>query len=471
MSNQILIDPNSNDLADTFQWDTVFAIKIKDANAAIKAKASSPASMSYQMDADTKVDCTFGDWSLASTGDGRLIHMKIPITTAKITFDEKSLPINNINCVAEVQMHFYNAVSNDPKASGTFHDLKVKSHKDDINEKLVTGVTMDFGSQTVSPLAQGLLSQAIEDWLSANIQIFDHIFATVNLNKIIADGSYQWLMPTKIDYAFISNTANPEDSTLGVLCMTENRDSNNLVTELSHNAIHPNSSSGFLIAQSRLIYKMILPSIPSAFKGLAIEDFTVAEDGKSISLKSIDKSFSIPHDGKTYNANLEAFKLSLEGRQLTLHAETKTTITPGIYAHTASDHTYELTLYNKPDGTQSIKYVEVGTPVVNQWTTQDEGVVVGEIIAGIIAAIILAILMVLTDGLILIAVIIIGGLLVGLVSNISNIIKLVGTSDAPDISMLVFNCTQPIKWTGTNHFDLNYVALNGPLQLGGFFKA
>jgi hypothetical protein len=470
MANLVTQDPNSNDLADTFQWDTVFAIKIKDANEAIKAKSSSPANMSYQMDGDTKVDCTFGNWSIDSTGDGRLIHMNIPITNSKITFDEKSLAINNIKCIAEVQMHFYDTAPPDPKSSGTFHDLKVKSHKNDLNEKLVTGVTMDFGTQTVSPLAQGLLSQAIDNWLNENIQIFDHIFATVNLNKIIADGSYQWLMPTKIDYAFINNATNPEDSTLGVLCMTEKRDSDHLITELSHNAIHPNSSSGFLISQSRLIYKMILPSIPNAFKGLEIEDFTVSDDGKSINLKSLDKSFSIQHDGKTYDANIEAFTLSLEGKQLTLHAETKTTITPGIYAHTASDHTYELSLYNKPDGTQSIKYNEVGTPVVNQWTSQDEGVVVGEIIAGIIAAIIVGILIVLTDGLILIAVIIIGGLLVGLISNISNIIKLVGTSDAPDISMLIFNCTDPIKWTGTDHFNLNYVALNGPLQLGGIFK-
>lgn len=468
MSDQVAID--NNELTDTFQWDTVFAIKIKDVNSAIKAAKSSPPSMSYQLDENTNVKCNFDDWSIDSSGDGKLIHISMPINSCTLNFYDKSLVSNNIKCNAEVQMHFYESAVNDPKASGTFHDLKIKSHKDDISEKLVTGVNMDYGTQSVSILAQGMISQAIEDWLNENIQIFDHIFATVNLNKLIDDKGYQWLMPTQVDYAFINNGKNPDDSVLGVLCMTENRTSDKLITELSHNAIYDQSESGFLISQNRLIYKMILPTIPSAFKGFTVDDFNVSDDGKSIDLKSTDKAFSIVNDGKTYDANLEAFKLSLEGKQLTLHAETKTEITAGIFAHTSSDHTYQLTLYNKPDGTQSIKYEEVGKPVVNQWTSQDEGVTVGEIIAGIIAAIIVGILVVLTDGLILIAVVIIGGLLVGLISNISNIIKLVGSDDAPDISMLVLNCTQPIKWTGTDHFNLNYVALNGPLQLGGIFK-
>jgi Clostridium P-47 protein len=461
-------DPN--ELTDTFQWDTVFAIKIKDVNAAIKSAGSSPVKMDYTLDGGGEVACTFGDWSIDSSGDGSLIHLNIPVNTCTFSLNGKSETIDGFNCIAEVQMHYYDTVSNDPNATGNFQNLKIKSHKDTLQDQLVSGVNSNFGTQSVSVILQGLINEALENWLNENIQIFDHIFATVNLNRLVSNGSYEWLLPTQVGYAFINNADSPDDSVLGVLCMTEKRTSGNLVTEVSHNAIPTSSQSGFLIAQSRLINKMILPTLPSAFQGLTADDFTITDEDKTIELKSTDKAFTVTHENKTYNANIEAFTLSLEGKQLTLHSETKTEITAGIYAHTSSDHVYQLALYTKTDGTQSIKYQEVGKPVVNQWTSQDEGVTISEIIAGIIAGVILAILIVLTDGLVLIAVVIIGGLLVGLISNISNIIRLVGTDDAPDISMLVLNCTDPIQWTGQSHFSLNYVALNGPLQMGGFFK-
>ena len=317
---------------------------------------------------------------------------------------------------------------------------------------------------------QGFLADGIKEWLNDNIAVFDHIFATVNLNRTADTGTYQWLFPTETGYAFISNANNPDDSMLGILCMTEGRKSDDLIYELAHNAVPPSSGAGFLIAENRLIEKMILPTLPHAFNGLSATDFKVSKDGKGIELIAVDKAFTITNDGKTYSANLEALTISINSKQLMLHAETKTAITAGIFSHSVSDHTYEISLYTKSDGTQSLNYKEVGKPIVVNSTSQDEGVTIGEIIGGIIAGIVLAILIVLTDGLILIAVVIIGGLLTGLISSVSEIIQVVGTDDAPDISLLVMNCTDPIQWTDQKDFTLNVACLNGPLQLGGFFK-
>ena len=461
---------NSNDLTDSFQWDTVFAIKIRDVNAAIKEAGSSPAKMDYTMDDGTEVVCSFDDWSIDSSGDGSLIHLLIPVQTCATTMNEKTITINSFSVIPEVRLNFYDANQSDPNSTGIFQNLKVKSHQDSPDDQLISGVSLDFGQQKVSTILQGIITAAFQEWLSANIKFFDHIFATVNLNKLSADGSYQWLYPIKVNYAFLNNADVPDDSILGVLCITEKPIPDNLIIEVSHNSIPALSSAGFLISQSRLIQKMILPSLPSAFQGLTADDFNVTNQGKSIELKSIDKSFTVTQDGKAYTANLEAFILSLKGQQLTLHCETKTEIVPGIYASTSSDHTYELGLYTKKNGKQSITYKEIGKPVVIQSTSEDEGVTITEIITSIIAGIIVGILAFLTAGLVFVAVVIIGGLLVGLIATTSDIIRLIGTDDAPDISLLLLNCTQPIQWTGQKNFTLNSVALNGPLQLGGTFK-
>ena len=271
-------------------------------------------------------------------------------------------------------------------------------------------------------------------------------------------------------HSFSRNENNPEESILGIMCMTENNSPDNLVEELAYNIIPPSSDAGFLISESRLIKKMILPTLPNAFKGLKEEDFGMGEDGKSLHLVSTDKSFCVIYEDKTYNAMLERFDISLQGGKLCLHAETKTEITEGIYAHSIQDHSYQISLYTKADGSQSLRYIECGKPVILNSTSQDNTTTFLEVFYSIIAGIILAVLIAITDGLVLVLVVIIGGLLVGLISTASEIIQLVGTNDAPDISLLVLNCTDPIQWTDKKDFLLNLATLNGPLQLGGFFK-
>ena len=61
----------------------------------------------------------------------------------------------------------------------------------------------------------------------------------------------------------------------------------------------------------------------------------------------------------------------------------------------------------------------------------------------------------------------IGGLITGAAANAANIEALVAKNDAPSMDLLVLNSTDPIKWSDSKDFNLNYASLNESLQLGG----
>ena len=62
------------------------------------------------------------------------------------------------------------------------------------------------------------------------------------------------------------------------------------------------------------------------------------------------------------------------------------------------------------------------------------------------------------------------GLTVGLALGMNNIVPDIidkGSNVYTPPDLLVVNSVQPIQWTGSKAFTLNYVSLNGSLQMGG----
>lgn len=65
------------------------------------------------------------------------------------------------------------------------------------------------------------------------------------------------------------------------------------------------------------------------------------------------------------------------------------------------------------------------------------------------------------------AVALIGGILVGSISLIPSFIEDYNVNAAPSIDLSLENSVSEITWNSNDIFNLNYVALAGPLQLGG----
>ena len=106
-------DTTGND-ADTYGWDTAFAINFTHANTAIvKAwpNVSDGAKNLKQIaddDPSYHVDATLGPWQLTMGGDGKNVRLLCPIVSGSYTAGSKVIPFAGVGCevVIEVGMQW-----------------------------------------------------------------------------------------------------------------------------------------------------------------------------------------------------------------------------------------------------------------------------------------------------------------------------------------------------------------------------
>ncbi|MEL6533788.1 MAG: TULIP family P47-like protein [Bacteroidota bacterium] len=470
--------------ADTYGWDTAFGIRVTDVNASIKRKKTSPKSFEgTTKDPNTNhlitVTGDFSDWKITQGGSGKLIHMETPVTgfTAKgkgRNGDELTFTYGPGRFVIEVELEYVPHTDPPKDGSGTFHNLKVK-HTADGGQKEVTVMGgYGFGTSTSDPKTpysaiQDDVEAAMQNWFNAHLIDFEHVFATVNLNRTADKGQFAWLLPTYTSYAYIDHDT-LDDSILGILCMTENRSADGLVQEISPNVIPKGSRAGFLIAPHRFVQDMVLPSMPLVYKGVSTDDFALKTDKAGLSLAN--GPITIPDlkdksNGKSYKAELKNFELSTSDGALTIDATTRVTVSPHIWAFTQHIASYDLALHTTKEGKQTIFYKAKGKPTSNHWTEHDATISDLTIWEAIIAALITILVGILTGGAGFAIAALITGILVGIASKIPGMIEAANTDDSPAIDLLAFNAVDPLQWSDQKDFNLDQVSLNYSVQMGG----
>ncbi len=459
----------SDQLADTYGWDTAYAITLPDLNASIAKSKCSPTNYAYEQDG-ISISGTFGTWQVCRGGDGKLLHMTMPVPTLTATTSTTQLDYTNGTCVIEVKLQYVpHTVAGAVASMGTFHRLMVQNQPDPStpDNPAVTIVNLVF--EGMDFVTQSIVSGVFQGWFDAHIADFAYIFAEVNLNREADQGQFQWIMPTYTDYAYLDGDTD-DTSVMGILCMTSDngtaRSPNGLVEQLSPNAIPVGSASGFLISAERFLTQLIWPLLPTMFPGTSQSDYTVSVAAQTITLNSGVELQEVESDGSTYTPTLTAFTLSLLGQQITMDATTKTTIVLGIDAYAESVYTYELVLTSNGSGDPALNFQAIGSPVTNQWTEQSEGSKITDLIAAVIVVVIGVVITVMTEGADLVVAGIIIGLCVGVVMVTPQLIEAIGTDNAPSVNDFVLNATDPIVWTDEADFALNYASLNGSLQLG-----
>jgi hypothetical protein len=156
------------------------------------------------------------------------------------------------------------------------------------------------------------------------------------------------------------------------------------------------------------------------------------------------------------------------GAILQLDSYTETTIDPfyGITATCTATHWYNLSLGTSSNG-QTLVFQQEQDPSIVHNIQQSESGGNTELIISIVAGIALLILTILTEGAAFVA----SGLMVGLALGANQITPAVieqnNQNDSPSIDLLLVNSVNPIQWSGSNKFTLDYVSLNVSLQLGG----
>jgi hypothetical protein len=136
--------PPVGDEASTYGWDTAFAIRVADVNAAIEKAGTSPTSFAYEEpDHSCSIKGEFGPWRIGPGGDGKLIHLHIPIPSGELTMSTPTA-ITGATAEVEVLLHFLPHGGANPSANGVDHDLIVQTTVDEGDEKVATVTDLYF---------------------------------------------------------------------------------------------------------------------------------------------------------------------------------------------------------------------------------------------------------------------------------------------------------------------------------------
>ena len=465
---------------DTNGWDTVYVIPLPDVNTAIANKKTSPTTWSGSIAPTlfnpTKIDATgtFSTWSLTTGGSGAIIRMHIPFG-ANITVTNGSVvtPVTVTGGIAFVEVKLV-YIPQPPVDGVTPNNLKVRTAGGTADDPVVTVTSVSY---TAPPEDSGLdtaLVTMLQGWFNANLDQFQHVFATVNLGTEEATGDFTWLNPTQTNYAYIDNS-NIDQALLGVLCMTENRPSTGNVQEISAGAIPPGARASFNMSLERFMSKMVLPSLPAEFPKAPSGTFVLGNNDTQITASSNFDLAAVKVGAVNYTPTVTSYKMSLDGSIMETYSYIHTPISPGIDAYCEITYYSTMAIATKSDGSQSLTWLKAQNTDEKTWYTVATWVTVTEAVADIILAVIGAVVgNVVTAVESVVCRILVAVLCGGVVSAIAAVLEQVpnwiagSVPDAiPSVNALVDGATKPTAWADSTDFTLTEVLINAGLQLGG----
>ncbi|MHA6758311.1 TULIP family P47-like protein [Streptacidiphilus sp. PAMC 29251] len=457
-------------------WDTVYVIPLPDVNNAIAVKKTSPTKWSGNIPASLfspaiAATGTFGTWSLATGGSGSIVRMHIPFTAA-LTAGTTNIQVNGGIAYVEVKLIY---IPQAPSAGTTPNNLKVRTTGGSPDDPVVTVSSVTYTAPSpVDPSLVNVLEQLLGQWFNANLQQFQHVFATVDLGVNEAAGDFAWLSPTETNYAYIDNT-DITKALLGVLSMTESRSDEGAVQEIAAGAIPPGARASFNMSLERFMSKMVLPSIPAEFPKAPKGTFVLGNNDTQIAATSSFNLDPVKIAGVNYTPNVTSYTMTLTGSTLQTYIYVHTPISPGIDSYAEITYYTGMQLATKSDGTQSLTWVQLQSPLEHTWYTVEPWVQITEAVADVVLAVIGAVVGGVVPVIERTVVRVLVALLVGgVVSAVAAVLEQVpqwiagSVPDAvPSLNALVTGATGAMKWSDSTSFKLTEAVLNGGLQLGG----
>jgi hypothetical protein len=467
VTRRLEVTENTAPTAWTHGWDTVFAIRIADANARFAQPGVCPAEFSLA-GKNWTAEGTFGPWRIATGGDGgsgTIVLLSLPVTGGTLTYAGTNYALAPSRFLISVQLGFL-ASKTVTLPSGTRTELVFHAKNKDVPAVVVTDY--DHPNDDVQLLLRG----AMQDWLNEQLPLIEHVFASADIDVQVTGGNMQWLAPTYTSYA-IHSGADEESSFLAVLGLCQGRDAAGLTEQISAASIPVGSRAGLLIAPELFFRNMLEPSMAASFTGMVPGTLTVdvTVDGPVLSNRSEVALDSFEHEGKTYHPVLQNVSVTVNAGEIVMQSVTRIPISPGIRGYVKQTSHHVLKLVDKPGGGKTLQLVDSQPAESNHWQEIDPGVQVAEWIvaaAGVIAGIALSSV---SGGLSLALGTMLVGVLTGLAAGTPDIIASVLGQElsaaAPSVDGLVFGATNFINWPGGQVFTLDSAGFASSLQLGG----
>ncbi|MEM7001784.1 MAG: TULIP family P47-like protein [Pseudomonadota bacterium] len=460
-----------NQMVDTYNWDTCFAIRFADANRGLMKPGASPTTFQLD-DSGVILDGTFNPWQL-SGGAGILLNMQVPIATGTMTYDGSDYDMAGALATLQIQLRMLEDVAHEADRDpheGVPH-LLVANGDVAVSVTQLTNVPDDPGFAIIA-----IMQGALQLWFNENLAEFTHSFATINVNEVADQEQFQWLKPTGVGYA-VSAQGAPEDHVMGILSMTEDR-SKPVTQQISPNAVPDGAVAGFLIAQKRFLEKLVLPAVHCLFEKASPDDFELVNNGTMI--RNVNEVYwdTAKIDGSSYTPRLGPgqFMLTLEANEVRMELK-KATIdwAPGIKIKMDYTAFSSIKLDVNSKGEQILNYEEASPPIIDHNVELESWVIWAQVAAGVAVAVATfgagawakkAIETVAIRVAVVIITLIVGSLLVAIpqmMEAVANDEK----DDIPPVDLTMLNATCPIKWAGAQEFELTSAMLNTSLQMGG----
>lgn len=325
---------------DTYGWHTVSAVTYAQVNNAIAANSGAfPASFTQPASGGSPTATgSFSNWAVTTGGAGAKIDMSLTLSGGSITSGGTTRNANGCTIVIEIEAGFIPQ----PNTSALLLSLEAG--------QAVTIVTTAQQFQTASGLT--FLDSAdylslLGDWLTANMDQFNHVFATVDLNPqfaAIPNADFSWLTPSWYSYAVAEPALNAtvDNCVFAVLCLIDNTQPPvNLVQQVSNNAIPTGQNAAFLLAPSIFLKHIMFSAAPLMFSGLAVADaaanFTIDSNGtRIISTANLTLQPLSLENGATVSPSVSSgnFTVVINGTELLLNiSDMQFNWSPGIDVH------------------------------------------------------------------------------------------------------------------------------------------
>jgi hypothetical protein len=451
----------------TFGWDTAFAVRIENVNAAIKSRKVSPPHFSYTDPSDPKVYCTgdFGDWAVVRGGDGGGVNLQLPIQNVSGQMQGTSgyVPYScaGASVIYTVRLTFFDTGQQQQKK------LMVNPTSDSQDVPVIEPYSADFSQHPVNPaMAVYAIQAALMNWCTSNLGAFLHVFSIVDLNDEADQGAWAFLKPTEVSYAYVDGPTDV-DAFLGVLAMTMGESAGGLQQVLDARIVQAGEEGAFCISRLLLFKKLIFPNLQTLWPNLQASQVTLSENAIQLNPNETVTLPQTEYQGTYYLPQLQKFSFTIEGPQITIEAYTVTDVQDGVQAWCRTTARYTIVKSTNKSGQTTLAYQQLGDPQTSNGHYIDEKVEITDAILAAVLALALAVLAALTGGAAAVVITIVGALIVGLIASSPQINGLIENNDAPAIDLLQENIYAPIVWTDSQDFTISAVDLDGSIRLGG----
>lgn len=336
--------------ANTYGWDTVFAIDYNAVNMAMtKSWPDVPdTSKNFnELNEGYTIAGSWKPWQIALGGDGKNIRLNCAIENGTFTrADASTLDITGANVEIEINLDYVP----DPSNQNSLKLMVDPSGTAAEPAAIVISISHDPAFNTID---EAIMKEQFQTWFIANLGEFNHVFHIVDIaDQVDKDDKWAWVTPTSTSYA-VTDEGTMDSSVFAVLTMVQNRPKP-LSHQVSPFAIPENSSSGFLISGENYVQNMMLDGAILLFYGATASDFVIDDDGLSVTNKSALQWNVVNDKGHPVSLDISPnnFRMSL------LHSNLQVEFTdvvydtwmPGVTIHINYKEQMEMTLKDRSDG-------------------------------------------------------------------------------------------------------------------------